>query len=177
MTFVSISRVALGAAMALGVSALAAAAQSAAEPLVIEDAYARVATPQSPNGAIFMMIRNPRDVPVHIAGVTSDLAMKTELHTHIAEGDGVMRMVHVEDGFTVPANGTLHLRRGAEHVMLMGLNAPLVQGATVSLTLLLDGMDDLAVEAVVDNERQDQVPMMMDHGTMDHGAAGTMDKM
>lgn len=175
MTLVSTSRVALVAAMTLGLSAFAAAAQ---QTIIVEDAYARAAPPSAPNGAAFMMIRNPLDVPVHLTGVSSDLAARTELHTHIAGDDGVMKMVHVEEGFTIPANGMLHLKRGAEHVMFMGFNEPLKQGETITITFHAEGMDDIPVDIVVDHEREPaEGGMMMDHGTMNQGAAGTMDGM
>lgn len=167
-------RTALGAALALGLSAGMALAQAS---IVVSDAYVRSAPPTGPNAAAFMLIENPLDVPVHLTGVTSDVARKTELHTHIAGADGVMQMVHVDEGFTIPAHGALHLRRGAEHVMFMGLHQPLEQGATITITFQTEGLGDIAVPVVVDHAREDAAPAM-DHGAMGHGAAsGTMPGM
>jgi copper(I)-binding protein len=46
-----------------------------------------------------------------------------------------MRMRPLPNGITVPAGATASLKPGANHIMLIGLKAPLVEGAQVPLTL------------------------------------------
>lgn len=161
MSLHHVTRAALAAALTLtGTLALAH------DHVAIKDAYFRSAPPTAPTGAAFMMIENHRDVPVHLTGVSSDAAARVELHTHREGDNGVMQMIHVEEGFVIPAGETLHLRRGAEHVMFMGLAEPLAQGGTVSVTFTFEDLDDLTVEIPVDHAREDGG---MDHGAMDHG--------
>jgi copper(I)-binding protein len=48
--------------------------------------------------------------------------------------NGVMRMRPLE-GLDVPKDGTVELKPGGTHVMLMGLKQPLQSGATLELDL------------------------------------------
>lgn len=137
--------------------------------ITIEDAYARSASPMAKSGAAFMMIHNSGEAD-RLVGVSSDAAARTELHTHLEGENGVMRMVHVEEGFELPADGMIAMQRGGKHVMLMGLNAPMEQGATVTVTLTFEKAGDVVVEVPVDLERQDHGGMNHGHGGMNHGS-------
>lgn len=137
--------------------------------ITIEDAYARSASPMAKSGAAFMMIHNSGEAD-RLVGVSSDAAARTELHTHLEGENGVMRMVHVEEGFELPADGMIAMQRGGKHVMLMGLNAPMKQGATVTVTLTFEKAGDVVVEVPVDLERQDHGGMNHGHGGMNHGS-------
>lgn len=137
--------------------------------ITIEDAYARSASPMAKSGAAFLMIHNSGEAD-RLVGVSSDAAARTELHTHLEGENGVMRMVHVEEGFELPADGMIALQRGGKHVMLMGLNAPMEQGATVTVTLTFEKAGDVVVEVPVDLERQDHGGMNHGHGGMNHGS-------
>lgn len=118
--------------------------------VTIREAYARTTNPQT--GAVFMIVENHRQVECRLTGVTSDEAEKVELHTHVEE-DGVMRMQKIEGGIAIPAGGEHALARGGDHVMLMGLKAPLAPGDIVTLTLDFGDCGTQQVEAAVDNDR------------------------
>jgi len=75
------------------------------------------------------------------------------VHRTVEEG-GIMKMEPVMGGIDIPADGTVALKRGGLHVMLMGLKAPLKQGDSVKLTLVFDGGKEIAVEVPVDNARK-----------------------
>ncbi|KPQ07485.1 MAG: hypothetical protein HLUCCA12_06615 [Rhodobacteraceae bacterium HLUCCA12] len=120
----------------------------------VHDAYVRSSTPVSPTAAAFMVMRNSGDTDCQVTGVRSDIAARTELHTHIEDDDGVMRMVHVEDGFTLPANGEHVLARGGDHVMFMGLEQALEQDTTLSVTFIFADGAEQTVEIVVDHARE-----------------------
>lgn len=137
--------------------------------ITIEDAYARASSPMAKSGAAFMMIHNSGEADRLIAA-SSDAAARTELHTHLDDGNGVMRMVHVEEGFELPADGMIAMERGRKHVMLMGLTAPMEQGASVTVTLTFEKAGDMVVEIPVDLERQDHGGMQHGHGGMNHGS-------
>lgn len=153
------------------VAALAFAAPAFAE-IMVHDAYARSSNAMA--GAAFMVIHNSGDTDDHLISATSDAAQRVELHTHIEDENGVMRMTHVEEGFVLPAGGEIVMKRGAEHVMFMGLNAPFEQDETVTVTLVFENAGEVVVEIPVDLERQDMGGMMnhgdMDHGSMDHAS-------
>ena len=149
-----------------GAIALATALPAFAD-IVITDAYARAAMPGAKTGAAFMVIENTGAAADRLIDVRSDIAVRVELHAHKDMGEGVMRMVHVEDGFAIPAGGSHALARGGDHVMFMGLRAPLVQGETVGVTLVFEEAGEIALEIPVDLARQ---PMNgMGHGMNNGG--------
>lgn len=128
-------------------------AMSLAE-IVINDSYARVSRPGAPSGAAFMVIENTGDTTDRLIAARSDVAQRVELHTHIDQGDGVMKMVEVEEGFEIEAGGRHALKRGGDHVMFMGLTETLEQDGEVSVTLVFEQAGEVIVTIPVDNERQ-----------------------
>lgn len=148
--------------------AAAAAAVSLAMPALaaeieVHDPYARVSSMMSSSGAAFMVIHNHGDADDHLVGVSSEVAEKVELHTHKEDENGVMRMIHVEEGLALPAQGEIVMARGGNHVMFLGLNRELAQGDVVTVTLQFENAGDVTVDVPVDLERK---PM---HGNMNHG--------
>ena len=125
-----------------------------AADITVEDAYARSSTPSSPTGAAFMILMNSGDEDDRLIAATSDVARTVELHTHEEDANGVMRMLTIEDGIVVPAGGSHAMKRGGDHVMFMGLKAPLVQGEDISVTLTFEKAGDIEVEIPVDHERK-----------------------
>ncbi|WP_417249350.1 copper chaperone PCu(A)C [Celeribacter sp.] len=150
-----------------GLSALAFALPAVAE-ITIEDAYARASGPSAKAGAAFFVIKNSGDADDQLIDAASDIAKRVELHTHKDMGDGVMKMMHVPEGFTIPAGGSHALKRGGDHVMFMGLNRSMNDGDVISVTLTFEDAGDITVEIPVDLQRTEEMSMEMDHGDMDH---------
>lgn len=152
--------------LATALAAAAFALPALAADITVEDAYARSASPMAKSGAAFMILHNAGATDDRLVSAASDAAMRVELHTHKATGDGVMQMMEVEDGFVVPAGGTHALARGGDHVMLMGLAQPMSQGDTITVTLTFETAGEITVEIPVDLERAPDPGM--GHG-MQHG--------
>lgn len=151
----------------LAAAAAIALAAPALADIEIVDPYARAAMANAKSGAAFMEIVNTGPEDDRLVGADSDIAMKVELHTHIADGNGVMQMVEVKEGFPVPAGGNHLLQRGSDHVMFMGLTRPMTDGETVEVTLHFEKAGDVVVEIPVDLARQPgepMAPMQMQHG-------------
>ncbi|MCK0149615.1 copper chaperone PCu(A)C [Marivita sp. S6314] len=145
-----------------GAAALCFAVPAFAE-IEIHDSYARAATPNSKTGAAFMMIHNKGGEADRLVSASSAAAARVELHTHLEDANGVMKMMHVEEGFALPTDGEIAMKRGGKHVMLMGLTQGLNHGDAISITLTFENAGDITVEVPVDLERQD-------HATMSHGS-------
>ncbi|GIX15744.1 MAG: hypothetical protein KatS3mg118_3703 [Paracoccaceae bacterium] len=135
----------LAGALALALSGMPARAGE----ISVTDAYARSANPRS--GAVFMVIRNSGTAE-RLVGARTEVARRAELHDHVSE-NGIMRMVAIEGGIEIPADGVVELKRGGRHVMLMGLVAPLADGDRFPLTLLFADGREITVEVPVDNHR------------------------
>ena len=142
---------------------LAAIAMAAAQPalaadtITVSDAYARF-LPGAKAGAAFMIIDNAAAEDDRLLGAASDAASRVELHTHKAGEGGMMQMLHVPEGFVVPAHGRLALARGGDHVMLMGPVQAFTTGDTLMLTLSFEHAGDVAVAVSVDNARAPAAP-------------------
>lgn len=145
--------------IAAAAAALAALPALAAE-VTVSDAYARSSNPKV--AGAFMTLTNAGDAPARVVAARSDIARKTELHTHIMQ-DGIARMREV-DAFEIPAGGEHRLARGGDHVMFMGLSEPLEQGESFPLTLVFDDGTELTVQIPVDNARHDDGGMQHRHG-------------
>lgn len=85
-------------------------------------------------GAGFVEIVNAGKTPDTLVSASSPAADKVEIHT-MSMDNGIMRMRPLPNGITVPAWTTASLKPGANHIMLIGLKAPLAQGGLVPLTL------------------------------------------
>lgn len=118
----------------------------------VHDPYARSAAGAA-SGAAFMVIDNHGTIDDRLIAARSDIAARVELHTHEQDAQGIMRMIHVEEGFVIPAGGEIALERGGKHVMFLGLRRPLETGDVVPLTLVFENEGEVMLEVVVDNER------------------------
>ncbi|WP_170429991.1 copper chaperone PCu(A)C [Ruegeria arenilitoris] len=137
-------------------TALLATSAWAQDAISVNDAYARSSGKSAKAGAAFMMIQNSGETDDRLIGAESDAAARVELHTHQVDDSGVAKMVHVEEGFVIPAGEMHMLKRGGDHVMFMGLTAPFEHGATVPVTLIFEKAGEVEIEVPVDLERQDK---------------------
>lgn len=142
------------------------AAPLVAGEIMVKDPYARSSTPSSVTGAAFLVLMNHGDTDDRLIGAATDVAKRVELHTHKEDANGVMKMMEVEEGFVVPAGGMHALKRGGDHIMLMGLTRPLEQGEEISVTLTFEKAGEIEVMVPVDRERKP------DHGGTGHGHDG-----
>ncbi|MBL3610514.1 copper chaperone PCu(A)C [Rhodovulum sulfidophilum] len=133
--------------------ALAPALPAIAGDIAVEGAYARASSAMAQSGAAFMTLVNTGAEDDRLIAAASDAAERVELHTHVSDANGVMRMIEVEDGFRVPAHGHHDLRRGGDHVMLLGLTRPLTEGDIVGLTLTFEKAGTVEVDAPVESVR------------------------
>ena len=120
---------------------------AAADGIRVEGAEVRAATPAAPAAAAYMRIVNETGQDDRLVSASSGFAEMVQLHRTEADDDGVMRMIHVEQGLELPAGGTLHLMQGGAHVMLMGPSSPLSPDTDVSLTLTFEKAGDVSVTA------------------------------
>ena len=131
----------------------ATAVPASAGDIEILDPYARASSPSAKTGAAFMGLENRSDADDRLIAARSDAARRVELHTHVETGDGILQMTQIEDGVLLPAGGSHHMKRGGDHVMLMGLTGPLEQGAEIVITLVFENAGEVEVTVPVDNER------------------------
>lgn len=132
--------------------------------LTVVDVRARPAPLEGGNGAAYLTVLNGLDVPVRLASAAGDMAAAVELHETV-DDNGVMKMEPHPEGFEIPAGGTLVLRPGGKHVMLLGLVKPLAPGDSIDLTLNFEGSDPISLT----------VPVLEMEATMPGMAGGSME--
>jgi copper(I)-binding protein len=124
----------------------------AAEPvragsLEIEAPWARASVGTMRPSAAYMVIRNGGDEPERLLRVETPAAGHAELHATVTEGD-MMRMRPAE-GLEIPPGGELRLEPGGLHVMLMHLQRPLEEGASLPLTLVFERAGEVTIETPI----------------------------
>ena len=122
---------------------------------MVSDAYALSSGPLAKAGAAYMKIMNHSERSDRLVGVKSDIAKKTELHTHLKDDNGVMRMVHIDEGIKIGPMKEHSLVRGGQHIMFMGLKEPFETGKIISVILLFEKAGEIGIEIVVDQDRKD----------------------
>lgn len=148
--------------MAASAALLTLATTAMADGIMVRDAYVRSSTPSSPTGAAFMVLMNHGAADDRLIAVSSDVAKRVELHTHIEDANGVMKMTEIKEGIVLPAGGMHTMMRGGDHVMFMGLIEPLEQGSEITVTLGFEKAGDVEITIPVDHDRKPN------HGSMSH---------
>ncbi|MCX7623911.1 MAG: copper chaperone PCu(A)C, partial [Thermomicrobium sp.] len=116
-------------------------------PIVVRNVWARAATQGDGVSAVYMVIENTGDQPDRLLHAHCDAAQTVELHESRME-NGVMKMQPVE-GIDLPPHGTIELKPGGLHVMMIGLTRDLNPGDTLELELHFEQAGHVTVEAVV----------------------------
>lgn len=120
---------------------------------IVEEPFLRSSLPTSTSAAAFLVLRNQTGQDDRLIAARSDLAGRVELHSHTEYANGVMRMGEIAGGVPL-ADGEAHVfARGGDHLMFMGLEAPLVQGTLVSVTLVFEQAGDVEIIVPVDLTR------------------------
>lgn len=117
--------------------------------LSIDHPWARASAGKAPNGAAYMTLSNAGDSADFLVKAASPVAKMVELHT-VSDVDGVMQMRAVEKVQVAPGEPTV-FQPGGLHIMLMGLEAPLVEGTSFPMTLTFQNAGDVDVQVKVES--------------------------
>jgi periplasmic copper chaperone A len=153
----------LAAMLLLGISGYVVAAQvgHSHHTIQLENAWVRRTSPMaqqeqgshggstlSPdNSAVYVTVKNHGSEPDALLSAATNVATTMELHQAI-EKDGKMVM-QPRSKFDVPAGGTLEMKPGSYHIMLLGLKQALKPGETVKVTLSFEKAGEMSVQAPV----------------------------
>ncbi|MFI6318384.1 copper chaperone PCu(A)C [Nonomuraea sp. NPDC050556] len=110
----------------------AAPAAKPARPLTVTDPW--VKTAKKGMSAAFGTLVNHTAAPITVVSAATVASPMVELHETV-EIDGQMKMRPKEGGFVIPANGSLELKPGGNHIMLMGVAKPVLPGSQLEFTL------------------------------------------
>ena len=153
---------------AAAAAALACGAAGAAD-IRVEDAWARASAGAARNGAAYVTLVN-RGGAAALIGVESSAAARAELHMHIMDGD--MARMRPAGSVPLPAGARVALAPGGLHIMLLGLRAPLREGASFPMTLRFDDGDARAIEVIVGGVAAAAPPTVADRERGAHPESG-----
>lgn len=105
----------------------------------IMESWARASAPGAPSAGFMKVVNNGKMDDV-LLSVSGDFARKLEVH-ETKMVNGVMKMMHQQEGVVIPAGGEVIFKPGSFHLMFMGLdkNFELGETYTVDLTFKMAG--------------------------------------
>ena len=112
--------------------------------ITVEHPWARATPSGAKTGAAYMTLDNKTNAADRLTAASSDVAAKVQIH-EMATVNGVMQMREIADGLPIPAGGSVALKPGSYHVMLIGLKKPLTTGETFPLTLVFEKAGKISV--------------------------------
>ncbi|MBL8567178.1 MAG: copper chaperone PCu(A)C [Hyphomicrobiaceae bacterium] len=127
---------------------IAGAHEYTAKTVTVSHPWARATPPGATVGAAYLEIAASKKGDDKLVGGRSEIAGRVEIHTHERDGD-VMKMKQVA-ALPVPAGKSVVLKPSGDHVMLMDLKRPLVEGDLLKLTLTFEKAGDVEIEATVE---------------------------
>jgi periplasmic copper chaperone A len=133
---------------ALLIAATSTLAQGADTSITVDQPYARATPAGAATGAAYMTLTNKSRAADRLTAASSSVADKVQIH-EMAVTNGIMQMRELANGLPVPAGGSVVLKPGGYHVMLMGLKKPLKAGDTFPLTLTFEKAGNISVTVPV----------------------------
>ncbi|HAJ93052.1 MAG TPA: hypothetical protein DCO71_10640 [Gammaproteobacteria bacterium] len=115
--------------------------------LAIGEPWIREAPPTARVMAGYLALTNAGDTPVTVTSISSPDFEAAEIHRTVVK-EGVARMLPVTQ-LDIPANSQLKLEPGGLHLMLFEPQRPLLEGATVTLTIHRSNGSNVTVTAPV----------------------------
>ena len=161
----TLSKLAL-AALLVGFVAPALAQGTGNTSITVEQPWSRATPGGAKTGAVYMTLDNKSGTADRLTGASSDVADKLQIHEMKVE-NGVMQMREIAGGLPIPASGSVVLKPGSYHVMLIGLKKPLTAGEKFPLTLTFEKAGNISVT----------VPVQAMGATQDKGGMGGMGGM
>jgi copper(I)-binding protein len=132
---VAVTLAACGGSSGTAPSSSASGSMSAAtSALGVTASDAWVKTAPSGMTAAFLTLTNSTGTAQVLVSAVTPVAASVQLHETVEQG-GQMVMREQKDGIPVPADGTVVLEPGGQHLMLMGVTAPIKPGDLVPFTL------------------------------------------
>jgi copper(I)-binding protein len=125
---------------------LASLAAKAEGQITVQDAWSRATPPGAKIASGYLTVRNAGAAD-RLVSASSPAAERVETHVTIRDGD-ISRMREVK-GYDVPAKGTLELKPGGAHLMLVNIKAPFKEGTMVPLTLKFEKAGEVKTELMV----------------------------
>jgi copper(I)-binding protein len=135
LKFVTLKALAL---LAIGITT---SVSGLAEDLIVAEGWARETPPRKSMTAAYGRLQNSGDKALVVTGVSAEVAAHSSLHeTRIERDRSTMRPV---SNLTIAPGEEVELAPGGMHIMLMKLDAPLVEGESIDICFKLENNEDM----------------------------------
>jgi len=142
---------------ALVVASVAAGCSSGSASILVADPWVRASSAMASAGAAYMTIENSGSAADALIGASSPAATTVEVHETVAMGspapdassDGGMMGMQPVKRLEIPAGGSVELKPGSYHIMLIGLKQDLKVGDSIEITLTFEKVGEITVTAAV----------------------------
>ena len=135
LKFVTLKALAL---LAIGITT---SVSGLAEDLIVAEGWARETPPGKSMTAAYGRLQNSGDEALVVTGVSAEVAAHSSLHeTRIERDRSTMRPV---SNLTIAPGEEIELAPGGMHIMLMKLDAPLVEGESIDICFKLENNEDM----------------------------------
>jgi copper(I)-binding protein len=145
---------------------------SGSASIIVSDPWARASSAMASAGAAYMKIENTGSAADALIGASSPAATTVEVHETVAMGspvpsasdgmgmgspmpsasgmgDGGMMGMQPIARLDIPAGGSVELKPGSYHIMLIGLKQDLKVGDSIEITLKFEKVGEIKVTATV----------------------------
>jgi copper(I)-binding protein len=125
--------------------------------IAVTDPWARASSAMASAGAAYMTIQNNGGAADALVGASSPAATTVEVHETVvmgspapgASGDSGMMGMQPVKRLEIPAGGSVQLKPGSYHIMLIGLKQDLKAGDTIQITLTFEKAGDVSLSVPV----------------------------
>jgi len=107
-----------------------------ASDIMVHGPWSRALPPVATNGAVYLMVHNRGQSIDTILDIKSPIADSVMMHQSVAT-NGNVTMKHVTQ-LVIKPREMVQFKPGGYHVMLMGLNKPLVAGESFPITIVME---------------------------------------
>ncbi len=115
--------------------------------IMIKNPWVKEASSSQKMSAGYMTLENPGDKPDKLLSAESEVCEVVEIHKMTYEND-MMKMGRVNE-IEVPANGSVQLKQGGFHLMLINLKKALKAGDKIPLVLNFKNAGKMSITASV----------------------------
>jgi len=122
------------------------ACQTTTNEIEVQGAWARPGD-QGSNSAVYFTLKNPIGED-SLNEVSSSIAEIVQIHRSILNDDGSMQMQH-QEFVTLPEGSEVLFEPGGLHVMLMGLQKPLLEGDLFEIILHFRNSEVISIDVLV----------------------------
>lgn len=116
--------------------------------IVIGHPWTRAVSANAPTAAGYLSLTNRGAEADRLVAAETPMASRVEMH-EMSLADGVMRMRPLQGGIPLTPGGTVWLRPGGSHLMLVDPDGAFAQGSRVPLTLRFERAGEVTVELEV----------------------------